>query len=251
MNRLVGLTISGADNGVTPADLVDFAREAPFVEWGILVSETRMGTPRYPSREWLRVLGQAMEVARLADVPRPRLSLHVCGRWARDILAGVENATTPVTALTTLAPFQRMQINGGSVGDDQVAADLGERLPQVPDGGEIIFQIGSHRRTRALDLARAAGAPCSALLDASGGRGETPDLWPAPIPGVKCGWAGGLAPWNLAAEVLRMQHADTHDGQPVDFWVDMETGARTSDVWDWNKVRAAVAAVAPMIETSR
>lgn len=240
MNRLTRLTITGADDGVAPADLVAFARDAPFVEWGILVSETRMGSPRYPSRAWIGRLIDAIAFAFVDGKPVPKLSLHVCGRWVRELLLG--NDGEPVQALATPA-FDRVQLNGVA------GAVFGDRFPALlPAGVEVIFQVGADGSTAALECARAAGVRCASLFDASGGKGVSPSLWPLPIPGVAPGWAGGLAPWNVAEVVRDLEALPPLDCEPVDFWVDMETGARTTDVFDWNKVRAAVEAVRPYVK---
>ena len=54
--RSIRCTITGADDLVDPDDLVVLSREYPFVEWAILISASRAGTPRYPSSAWLERL---------------------------------------------------------------------------------------------------------------------------------------------------------------------------------------------------
>ena len=69
---LTRVTITGADDDVDPEALLALSREFPFVEWGILYSAKRVGTPRYPTTEWM---------ARLPPVPK---AFHLCGQSARD-----------------------------------------------------------------------------------------------------------------------------------------------------------------------
>jgi hypothetical protein len=60
------------------------------------------------------------------------------------------------------------------------------------------------------------------LFDASAGRGLTPRRWPAPLPGVRCGYAGGLGPETIATELPLIEQAA--DGEP--YWIDMESRLR-------------------------
>jgi hypothetical protein len=50
---LTGITITGADDQVDPRELAMLSAEFPFVEWGILMSESRAGTSRYPGQTWM------------------------------------------------------------------------------------------------------------------------------------------------------------------------------------------------------
>jgi len=71
----------------------------------------------------------------------------------------------------------------------------------------------------------------SILLDASGGRGiNTP---PSVLPlSCKVGYAGGFNPDNVS-EKLSYLLANHTTG---DFWIDMESGVRTDDWFDLDKV---------------
>ena len=73
------------------------------------------------------------------------------------------------------------------------------------------------------------------LFDESGGRGKRgdwPDPWPV-LPGMRCGYAGGLGPDNVdeALEFVE-RHPDAR------IWLDMESGVRTNDWMDLEKVEA-------------
>ena len=75
------------------------------------------------------------------------------------------------------------------------------------------------------------------LFDKSGGRGQSPEQWSAPLPGVTCGYAGGLGPENLAFELDRIHVAA--NGSP--FWIDMEGKLRTgSDKFDLDHAKACL-----------
>jgi hypothetical protein len=107
------VTITGADDRVDPSALADLSAEFPFVEWGILASKGREGTPRYPTREWMQRLDEA--AARFetrSDVVfarRMNLSLHLCGEYAREALSGSGMFVPPTE-------FRRVQLNGWNPG---------------------------------------------------------------------------------------------------------------------------------------
>lgn len=47
------VTITGADDSISPSGLLPLTKKYPFVEWGILVSVTKIGVPRYPTWAWI------------------------------------------------------------------------------------------------------------------------------------------------------------------------------------------------------
>ena len=101
--NITTVTISGADDGVDQAALAQLSKEFPYVEWGILHSASRRGTPRYPSERWL------CELIQLSGYRRLRLSAHLCGTLARDVLRGA-----PGWELPDCRAWQRVQLNGFS-----------------------------------------------------------------------------------------------------------------------------------------
>lgn len=76
------VTIIGADDSVRHEDLLRLAQEYPFVEFGILLDPELQGRESgYPSQFWL------FKLRRLA-AKGVRLSGHIGGQWARDVLDG-------------------------------------------------------------------------------------------------------------------------------------------------------------------
>jgi len=63
----------------------------------------------------------------------------------------------------------------------------------------------------------------SVLHDASMGTGVAIGAVDAPTPGVKCGYAGGLGPSNIEAQLLKIAAVT---GETA-VWVDMESSLRT------------------------
>lgn len=211
------ITITGADDRVPIVELVQLSDHYPFVEWGILYSEKRIGTPRYPSADWITAL-------RVNAVLAPmNLSLHLCGRAARKVLGGGWGHLERIHS-----SFQRIQLNGYDA-----KADDSEQLylPWLAMRTEFILQVQSaDDLPRAIHAATLVGG--SVLFDPSGGTGVAPDSWPQ-LPRGKVGCAGGLTPetaWPTYQKVREMGAS----------WVDLESGVRTDDRFDLAKVRATL-----------
>jgi hypothetical protein len=231
---LTRVTITGADDSVSPAALADFSSAYPFVEWGILLSTKRIGEPRYPSLSWRVRLGKLRKI--------PPLSLHLCGQSARDILAG---DTDLMGALGE--EYARVQVNGW------VPSPTFRHLV-CHEAREFILQVrGDEFLQPAADEAAAITAEMdpqfvngtvSALWDCSGGRGLEPFSWPRPPLGLRLGYAGGITPDNVR-DVLGAIGPVSHD-----FWIDMESGVRTDDRFDVAKVWRLLETVAPLVQVS-
>lgn len=225
---LTRVTITGADDRVDPAALAALSWDFPFVEWGILFSRSREGSSRYPGQEWR---------ARLFDTwSRPsgwnmKLAAHFCGSIARSFLAGDD---APLDDLS--AHYRRLQLNGWGPG---------ARFPDLAlrDDREFVLQVRSAEHLQeATNAAAAVTASVSALWDCSGGRGVEPSDWPAAPDGLRIGYAGGIGPDNVT-DVLR-----TLGFERGDYWIDMESGVRTDDRFDLDKVRKVLEAASPFIQ---
>jgi hypothetical protein len=216
---LTTVTISGADDQVDPSELAALSEEFPFVEWGILLSASRAGTHRYPTYD---------TVCRFARYRpgRLRLSGHLCGAQAREVLEYRE------ASFMALEFFRRVQINGYAPRSPGAVAFALANPHQ-----EVIFQVrGSEWMLAAVwDAMRVPNA--SILFDPSGGTGRALEAFPAAA-GVPIGYAGGIGPDNVAATLCAINDHVGKFGQP--FWIDMESGVRTDDVFDLAKVRAVL-----------
>lgn len=112
MNLPSFITFTGADDQTDVDGMVALSRDYP-IEWGILFSPTRHGTPRYPTLDWVERLVSAWEF---------KLSAHLCGGYTRSLLSqlphtlhgfiqwtGDDRYDCLVSALLT--KFNRAQIN--------------------------------------------------------------------------------------------------------------------------------------------
>lgn len=207
------ITLTGADDGIEPTELQRLtdacslgSKRGDAVEWGILYSESKQGSGRYPSFAWIEQL-----LCSISEASRSSYALHVCGRAVHDFIDG----SGYVTDLA--AEFDRVQLNFRSETIDAVA--LRECI-QRNNSQTIITQHNAANQTLWTLL---CGIENHAILfDQSGGRGQSPAGWVSPLTGVLCGYAGGLGPDNLSEQLPHISAVAA--GKP--FWVDMESKLR-------------------------
>jgi hypothetical protein len=243
--QLDRVTITGADNSVSVLDLRALSEEYPFVEWGILTSLSSMDGPRFPSAKWIDEL-QWVSKGELA------LSLHVCGRWTREILTGLRSLPADF-----LFGFDRVQLNFHAE-RTQCEPSSFRQLLQYYGPRQYIFQIdgsGGNEHLQSLyGLDNEGGRPVDAvaLFDISGGAGVLPvDGWPKPylkkdnVTPADCGYAGGLGPDNLEAQLPLIATA----AGDARIWIDMETRVRSNEdkQFDLAKVRRCLDICKPHI----
>lgn len=177
-------------------------------EIGLLYTTSPEGRNRYPRWEWIREVSLELR----------RASLHVCGRGARARLLAGE---LPVCG------FQRIQING-----DLLSLEV-EKVCALYPRHVVVTQ---HHTYNAHLLSVRSGNH-ALLVDASGGRGVIPTAWSRPDTAKAVGFAGGLGPDNLAAELVAIRRV----AQPG-WWVDMESKLRVNDWFSIELAHACVAA---------
>ncbi len=216
--KLKYVAITGADDGVTVDQLNSLASEFPFVEWALLFMPERMGQNRFPSAEWLADFN--------ANYKGAHKAMHLCGSA---FLRFVENDPA---ILETIKGFKRIQLNleFGNAGDGCDPQKLMTQIKAHPEH-EFVIQYTDKRKNLLPELAK---IPNHALLfDGSAGAGVLPGSWPAPLSGHFCGYAGGLKPDNILENIDKISKAAGN----YETWIDMESGVRTDDKFDLQKVR--------------
>lgn len=207
MSANAAITVTGLDES-SPLD--DIARLAalPNAELGFLLTFSPEGRNRYPSMDWLE---RALPIAAKAG----RAALHVCGSTARSkIISGELDLLTRHVV--------RIQING-KVGQPHLDPVLIRQICRAYPNHEIITQhCAGNESLLGVDEPNHAF-----LVDASGGRGVAPASWNRPATGARVGFAGGLGPQTLAAQLDVISQVA---GQEP-FWVDMEGAIRSGEDW--------------------
>jgi hypothetical protein len=199
--------------------MFELASQYACVEWGILWHAERHGSGRYPSLSWI---GRLIET--FSRYPYAHFSLHICGGQAlSDFLGDIGTVTE------CARNFGRIQLNLKAVNVDLTALESAvlRRPEQV-----VITQHNQANRHIWSELVGCANH--AVLFDESGGNSISPEVWPVPLPGKQCGYAGGLGPSNLLQELDWIETAA--EGQP--FWIDMEGSLRSSaDQFDMQLAR--------------
>jgi hypothetical protein len=199
------ITLTGADERTDIDQLVELVNRFPAVEVGLLYTATPEGRPRYPSRDWLLTAA-----AKLSE----HVAIHVCGRTAR-----LQMLNDELHDLTRHAP--RVQVNGVLSVDELVGC-----------AGKVSTLITQH--TAANTALVEVQLPNHALLiDGSGGRGISPEAWLPPKTHKPVGFAGGMGPDNIVAELMRIEPVAKYNA-----WVDMEGKLRVDDWFDFRLANA-------------
>lgn len=166
-----------------------------------------------------------------------KTSLHLCGAASRRALAGeglpweadfahriqVNSKSYDPEELKVLADTRKDVHPDAILDEDDWEDDWDENEDPRPRLAEFIWQ---HRNVSAWPPTIKNARP---LLDLSGGRGTLLNAWPDEPPAYEVGYAGGLAPGKVK-DFLRSLPEHTHP-----FWIDMETGVRTDDWFDFEK----------------
>lgn len=237
------VTVTGADENTSPAGIREVAKKYPFLEWGVLASPHTLGKPvrdkiskpRFPREHWIRDL-----VLTLDGV---KLSLHLCGGWARATCSGNMEWTRQFPYLDH---FQRIQLNVSPYLSDIAPPCLIRGIGFLEGNWhhkkherEIILQLRNTSHTL-LAQAQEAGANIVGFFDVSGGRGLLPHVWPASK--GYTGYGGGLSPKNVAEHLERLSVVCQ-----TTIWIDAETHLRTDGEFDLEKVAAFAEAAKPYV----
>lgn len=216
--KITKVTLTGADDTVDQADLISLSKKYPFVEWGILFSQSKSGVERYPSLEWVEKLKQLVSKENLSC----NFAAHLCGKWVDDALNG------KVTFLRDEGMnhlFNRLQFNMGKDRLKKAVSNLSfETALQSIKKNSIIGGDYSVVTDKSIFFRNNLISP---LFDASGGRGIGTKEWPTPFSendiSIFCGYAGGLGPDNLLDEIKIIEAVVGNSS----IWIDMETSLRS------------------------
>lgn len=230
------ITFTGVDSRTDLNRLADIQARYPYAEFGILVSKKRTGSgdPRYPD---LAILENLKKYNGL------NLACHVCGG---DLLGPcTDNGFETLDEFLNgnLSMFRRIQLNFGPRGLRETKAirknfGIGahEGVEEViiqqmnPDDSHSVESIFEPHRTK-----------LSCLIDPSGGLGRETEFVPKRR-SLRTGYAGGINPSNAAEKFLQLKNS----GVCRDFWIDMESGVRTDDWFDLDKVEAVLKEIDPL-----
>jgi phosphoribosylanthranilate isomerase len=195
--HLENVSITGADDEISISELNRLYEEYPFVEWAILYMPEKESEPRFPKTSWINDFKN--------NYIGSATAMHLCGSALLKFIEGDKKT------LNIMKGFKRIQLN----------LIFGNVIDQYKNGFDDILKALKDIPNHAI------------LFDESAGRGVAPSSWSRPLDDHVCGYAGGISPDNIRTVLENLQ--TVVDDKP--FWVDMETGVRTNDQFDLEKVR--------------
>jgi len=232
------VSFTGADDKVSPDALAAITRRAALpVEWGILYYPELEGAARVPGTAWRE---------RFLALGLPHSAVHLCGvQVFREIL----DASTAPARITDLKRYARVQLNINARGVQFTPAEVLAVYGTLHQAGlSLILQYNDDSKTLidqfVAQLNHEGLSRIHVLFDGSKGLGQRPAAWSASVSfkghALFCGYAGGLGPDVVAAELPKIAAA-AQAGSNAPYWIDMETGVRTDDVFDLAKVETVLA----------
>lgn len=221
------VTITGADNLVNVNNLARLGEMYPLVEWGILFSMNKEGQDRYPN---------GRKINEFAD-KLPNLSAHFCGHYSREVLEKYNIKLLDQWK----GQFKRFQLNYNfQNGNNYAFAPVIDWAINNPDNS-IIFQYNKSNKIALSEWLAAKLFPSNVhvLYDSSGGRGtELADIdGKMPFHGHYTGYSGGINPANIKSVIYQLEEIEFKDK----VWIDMESGVRTDNKFDIDKVMSVLA----------
>lgn len=239
MNNPKIISLTGIDAHTDLDALGELSMMGPVVEFGVLYLNEKadVNSSRYPDAETrekflnYRVNGQPL-----------RLAAHLCGR---SVFESILDPKRRLAIIEDIKRYDRVQLNVNArttYFEDCSVEDLFKILNQY--GITTILQM--HNRSRKivnkyLDSQSIHGEykNVNILFDKSGGFGRLPDSWEKPVPYNSTsfyGYAGGLGPDTLGDQIELIREAAGEEP----YWIDMESGVRTNDIFDVDKARCVI-----------
>ena len=221
--KLKHITFTGIDSKTSVYAIQKIQNEWPIAEFGILLSRHwDENGPRYPSMGVIRkFLGLGLN-----------LSVHLCGGIAREAYSG--------EWVTVYKTYPHL-FDNGSIGRAQLNVstytDLTAGKLNNPIGiNEIIVQqksptiMYSQAYDKLLKVNKESES-ITMLVDPSGGEGKDYGF-DIIATDRKIGYAGGINAENVEHKLRCLMELESIG----DFWIDMESGVRTDDQFDVDKV---------------
>lgn len=217
--KLTQITFTGVDMATDLSRLREIQKQYPFAEFGVLASfNSAVNGNRYPNPLWFD---------QLSKWPL-NLALHVCGTAATCLLNNQWYLLDTLTNYNQVR-FKRIQLN---VAKKKYYFPATKKIPCFVK--ELIIQQSSEDN---MDTYKYLKDTCydrkniAMLYDPSGGKGLLSDF--NYLNNMdRCGYAGGLNESNIAEVLTKFLQIKNNQT----FWLDLESGARTDDWFDLNKV---------------
>ncbi len=211
--KLYRCTFTGVDQFTNFSKLSKISEKYPYVEWGILYSESKSGKEnRYPTLDFIKKFFHDVS-------PKNNTALHICGAEAYRLIDGKYD-------IMKICDFYRIQLNVNNKNKEINRKKLKDLILNFSATDFILQMNESNRDICDEDFI------ANILFDKSGGNGISPNEWPYYNYNKEmCGYAGGLGPDNISNEFEKISKLCSNQS----FWIDMENKVRTDDKFDLEK----------------
>lgn len=233
------ISFTGADDATNVDQLVALDQQSKLpIEWALLILQEKEGQARNPTAETRTKIRKAVK----------HCAAHLCGELAFKQLAREDQLYGRTPLIDELKTYDRVQVNINARKQTFSPASV-YKIYEILHlrGIKTIFQYYDEA-AEGIDLfmEQHPNKLHHVLFDASKGKGVTPSDWPIPFYIDYCGYAGGINDLNAAAVHASVQSKYDAIGlseQP--YWLDMESGIRTSNKLDIDKCWKVVEALQP------
>jgi phosphoribosylanthranilate isomerase len=217
-------TFTGIDATTDLSRVIAMSKRYPFLEFGILFSFSHSEKDsRYMSPE---MVDDVLENLSRAEV---QTALHVCGSAVSAYIEGDAAVRRPALLA------DRVQLNFSFDKIGYSIENIDKAISSAP------YKIITQHFEKNTDVTTGLKARNhQVLFDASHGRGVEVELWPAPIAGKSCGYAGGLGPDNIKREIAKINAVNGR----MNSWLDMETKLRPGGFLDLDICEYIAASIA-------
>ena len=220
---MIKLSITGADDLVSIEHLKSMVQKYPLLELAILYFPEKEGHPRNPSSEWRKKLYE--------NIPKENIALHLCGfECFNNILKDNFLSTELYHELTQVS---RLQLNINARQDIFTIDEIHSIYSKlIQENFNLIFQYNDRSKEWILPFIKLnIKKKINILLDSSLGKGIPIKDTTIPVELEKfnfpLGFAGSINPENII-----QIHQEVQKNNLPNYWLDLESGARTNNQFD-------------------
>ena len=223
------LSITGADNSVSVQKLQQLTKQFSNVEFAILYFPEKDNQPRNPGISWRNEF--------FSSISKKNTALHLCGKTVFEQILETSFYQSPL--FKELQKAQRIQLNINARFDlfeHETIHKIYQKL--LEHNFSIILQYNQRSKNWILPFLKNQNKDSSIhiLLDSSLGKGVFTGIFEIPQELLEysypIGFAGGLNPENI-----QQAYTETQKLQLPRYWLDLESGARSHNQFDLEKVQ--------------
>ena len=208
------VTFTGADNNTPIEELQKIQKKYPYVEWGILIA-SNPGKSKQPTDNYILDLKNK----------GLNLSLHICNEHVKAIL---DDGKLDIK----YDFFDRYQLNFNFNHNDHDLNNYSKLINKFKNKDFILQTNFSNEIFIEKIINSNKTSNTNILYDSSGGKGVEIKQIKVPFKNIYTGYSGGINPNNINDICKQITYHKNDDR----VWIDIQTGARTNNEFDLEKI---------------